>query len=77
MVEGVGTLCSEESGVQTPSRARSPPHRTDKVEIGNLSKATIGHNMAQHGHNSAATGKTANWRIVFFAQNSLPKFQKI
>lgn len=35
MVEGVGTLCSEESGVQTPSRARSPPHRTDKVEIGN------------------------------------------
>jgi hypothetical protein len=35
-VEGVGTLCSVESGVQTPSRARSPSPCTDKVEKGNL-----------------------------------------
>jgi hypothetical protein len=36
VVEGVGTLCSVESGVQTPSRARSPSPCTDKVEKGNL-----------------------------------------
>jgi hypothetical protein len=35
-VEGVGTLCSVESGVQTPSRTRSPSPCTDKVEKGNL-----------------------------------------
>jgi hypothetical protein len=36
VVEGVGTLCSVESGVQTPLRARSPSPCTDKVEKGNL-----------------------------------------
>jgi hypothetical protein len=36
VVEGVGTLCSVESGVQTPSRARSPSPCTDKVKKGNL-----------------------------------------
>jgi hypothetical protein len=36
VVEGVGTLCSVESGVQTPSRARSPLPCTNKVEKGNL-----------------------------------------
>jgi hypothetical protein len=32
--------------------------------------------MALHGHNMAATGKTANWHFGFFAQNFLPKLQK-
>jgi hypothetical protein len=36
VVEGVGTLCSVESGVQTPSRTRSLSPCTDKVEKGNL-----------------------------------------
>jgi hypothetical protein len=36
VVEGVGTLCSVESGVQTPSRARFPSPSHGKVEKGNL-----------------------------------------
>jgi hypothetical protein len=34
-LEGVGTLCSVESGIQTPSHARSPSPSHGKVEKGN------------------------------------------
>jgi hypothetical protein len=106
VVKGVGTLCSVESGVQTPSRARSLSPCTNKVEIGNLealegplihfggrggygTKAKAfqrpplattwplyGLYMVLHVHNTAAIGKTANWRFGFFGLNFLPKLQK-
>jgi hypothetical protein len=60
VVEGIGTLCSVESGVQTPSRARSSSPRHGKVEKENPKAPTATANHAfwrEGGYGAGALGQ--------------------